>query len=424
MEALKGVRILDMTHVQAGPTCSQLLAWLGADVIKFESPQGDATRGQLRDIPKADSLYFTMLNCNKRSITVNMKSPEGKTVFVDLLKACDIVMENFGPGVLDRLGFTWEKIHEINPRIVMGSIKGFGSTGPYANFKAYENVAQAMGGSMSTTGVPNGRPFVTGAQIGDSGTGLHLGIGLLAALHQRDKTGQGQYVEVAMMDGIMNLCRVKWRDHQRLFHGPLDEYSVATHQGMGAVPRAGNDSGGGQLGNAIRCKPGGTNDFIYIVVQEAVWEALAKRIGPEVGMPGLATDPKFAAIGARRRHQNDMWEIIGEFALKYNKRELMQILNEINVPCGPIMGTEDLFNDEHVKLRDMMVQLDHPQRGKWWNVGMPIKLSDSPARIERSPLLGEHTDEILKQVLGYGEAKISALKHSGAFSAPPKAKAR
>ncbi len=420
MEALKGVRILDMTHVQAGPTCSQLLAWMGADVIKFENPQGDATRGQLRDVPNADSLYFTMLNCNKRSITVNMKSPEGKSVFVDLLMKCDIIMENFGPGVLERFGFPWEKIHELNPRIVMGSIKGFGSSGPYANFKAYENVAQAMGGSMSTTGVPDGPPFVTGAQIGDTGTGLHLAIGLLAALHQRDRTGQGQYVEVAMMDGVMNLCRVKWRDHQRLTRGPLTEYSVPTHQGMGGTPRAGNDSGGGQLGNAIRCKPGGTNDFIYIVVQEAVWDALAKRIGSELGMPGLAADPKFATIGERRKNQNEMWEIIGEFALKYTKREFMNILNEIDVPCGPIMSTDDLANDEHVKLREMYVELDHPKRGKWYNIGMPIKLSASPARIERSPMLGEHTDEVLKEVLGYDEAKVAALKQAGAFSNPPR----
>jgi len=419
MEALKGVRILDMTHVQAGPTCSQLLAWMGADVIKFENPQGDATRGQLRDVPNADSLYFTMLNCNKRSITVNMKSPEGKSVFVDLLRISDIIMENFGPGVLDRLGFPWEKIHAINPRVVMGSIKGFGSSGPYSEFKAYENVAQAMGGAMSTTGVPDGPPFVTGAQIGDTGTGLHLAIGLLAALHQRDRTGEGQYVEVAMMDGIMNLCRVKWRDHQRLARGPMPEYSVATHQGMGAVPRGGNDSGGGQLGNAIRCKPGGTNDFIYIVVQEAVWAALAKRIGAELGMADLATDPKFATIGERRRFQNDMWEIIGEFALKHTKREFMGILNEINVPCGPVMSTEDLANDEHVKGREMYVELDHPQRGKWYNIGMPIKLSASPARIERSPLLGEHTEEVLKEVLGYDDAKRAALKTAGAFSLPP-----
>jgi formyl-CoA transferase len=421
MEALKGVRILDMTHVQAGPTCSQLLAWLGADVIKLESPAGDATRGQLRDVPNADSLYFTMLNCNKRSITVNMKSPDGKAVFIELLKKSDIIMENFGPGVLDRLGFPWEKIHEINPRVVMGSIKGFGSSGPYADFKAYENVAQAMGGAMSTTGIPEGPPYVTGAQIGDTGTGLHLAIGLLAALHQRDRTGEGQYVEVAMMDGVMNLCRVKWRDHQRLTHGPLSEYSVPT-EGQKTTPRAGNDSGGGQLGNAIKCKPGGPNDYIYVVVQEAVWDGLAKRIGPDVGQPDLATDPRYLKIGDRRKNQNEVWALLEQFASKFTKREFMVILNDLDVPCGPIMSTEDLANDVHVKGRDMYVELDHPQRGKWFNVGMPIKLSASPAKIERSPTLGEHTDEILKEVLGLSDADIAAKKAAGAFSLPPKTK--
>jgi formyl-CoA transferase len=416
MEALKGVRILDMTHVQAGPTCSQLLAWMGADVIKFENPQGDATRGQLRDVPNADSLYFTMLNCNKRSITVNMKTEEGKQVFVDLLKKCHIIMENFGPGVLDRFGFPWDKIRALNPKIVMGSIKGFGSSGPYADFKAYENVAQAMGGAMSTTGVPEGPPFVTGAQIGDSGTGLHLAIGLLAALRQAERTGKGQYVEVAMMDGVMNLCRVKFRDHQRLTRQSLSEYSVATSQGMGAVPRAGNDSGGGQLGNAIHCKPHGPNDWLYVVVQEAVWEDLASLIGGEK----LKNDPRFSKISERRKNQNDMWRIITDFARNHTKREFMALLNPIDVPCGPIMSTEDLANDEHVRGRDMWVELDHPQRGKWFNVGMPIKLSDSPARIERSPTLGEHTEEILKEVLGYEADKIAKLKSAGAFSVPPK----
>ncbi|HET7198602.1 MAG TPA: formyl-CoA transferase [Burkholderiales bacterium] len=420
MKALEGVRILDMTHVQAGPTCSQLLAWMGADVIKFENPQGDATRGQLRDVPNADSLYFTMLNCNKRSITVNMKTAEGKQVFVDLLKKCHIIMENFGPGVLDRFGFSWEKIHELNPKIVMGSIKGFGSSGPYAEFKAYENVAQAMGGAMSTTGVPEGPPFVTGAQIGDTGTGLHLAIGLLAALRQAERTGQGQYVEVAMMDGVMNLCRVKFRDHQRLQRGPLAEYSVPTYQGMGEVPRAGNDSGGGQLGNAIHCKPHGANDWLYVVVQEAVFGALAGRIGPEVGMPGMANDARLASIAERRKNQNLMWTLLNKFAEKYSKRELMKILNELDVPCGPIMSTEDLADDDHVRGRQMWVELDHPQRGKWFNVGMPIKLSASPALIRRSPTLGEHTDEILREVLGYDEAKVKSLKSAGAFSIPPK----
>jgi formyl-CoA transferase len=420
MEALKGIRILDMSHVQAGPTGTQLMAWMGADVIKLEPPTGDITRGQLRDVPNADSLYFTMLNCNKRSITVNVKSPEGAQVVADLLRKSDVLIENFGPGVIDRLGFSWEKVRDINPRVVMASIKGFGSSGPYADFKAYENVAQAMGGAMSVTGLPEGPPFVTGAQIGDTGTGLHLVIGVLAALHQRSRTGRGQYVEVAMMDGVMNLCRVKFRDHQRLTRGSLSEYSVPTHQGMGAVPRAGNDSGGGQLGNAVRCKPGGPNDFIYIVVQEAVWNALARRIGQELNLPGLATEPKFSTIGERRKNQAEMWELIGELALNYTKREFMQLLNDMDVPCGPIMSTEDLANDEHVRLREMWVELDHPQRGKWWNVGMPIKLSDSPARIERSPLLGEHTEAVLKDVLGYDDARIAGLRQAGTFSAPPK----
>jgi formyl-CoA transferase len=241
-------------------------------------------------------------------------------------------------------------------------------------------------------------------------------IGLLAALQQRHRTGKGQYVEVAMMDAVMNLCRVKFRDHQRLFRGELAEYSVGTHQGMGAVPRAGNDSGGGQLGNAIRCKPGGPNDFIYIVVQEAVWADLAKRIGEELGLPDLVNDPRFATIGERRNHQNDMWELIGELALKYTKREFMAVLNGLDVPCGPIMSTEDLFTDEHVLGRQMMVELDHPQRGTWYNVGMPIKLSDSPAEIRRSPTLGEHTDEILREVLQMSQAEIDRLREAGAFS--------
>ena len=275
---------------------------------------------------------------------------------------------------------------------------------------------------MSTTGVPEGAPFVTGAQIGDSGTGLHLAIGLLAALHQRDRTGLGQYVEVAMMDGVMNLCRVKWRDHQRLRNGDLPEYSVHTEKGMSYTPRAGNDSGGGQLGNAIHCKPHGPNDYIYVVVQEAVWAALAGRIGPDLGTPGLATDAKFATIGERRRNQKEVWDLITKFASNYTKREFMAILNEIDVPCGPIMSTEDLAGDEHVRGREMYVELDHPQRGKWFNVGMPIKLSASPAKIERSPLLGEHTDDVLVNVLGYEKAKVDGLKQAGAFSAPPKKK--
>ena len=413
-KALSGIRILDMTHVQAGPTSSQLMGFLGADVIKLESPMGDATRGQLRDIPEADSLYFTMLNCNKRSITVNLKNDKGKEIFTKLVETCDVLMENFGPGVLDRLGFGWETVHEINPRIVMASIKGFGSEGPYAAFKAYENVAQAMGGAMSTSGLFDGPPVVTGAQIGDSGTGVHLMAGILAALIQRERTGRGQYVECAMMDCVMNLTRVKWRDHQRLEHGSLSEYWHQEFEDF--TPRAGNDSGGGQLGNAIQCKPGGPNDYLYIVVQEHVWNALANRVGGEE----LVNDSRFDNINVRRANQGEMWDLLTEFASNYTKRELMGILNEINVPCGPIMSTTDLANDDHVKLREMYVELDHPERGKWYNLGCPMKLSDSPVEVTRSPLLGEHTEEILEEILGYKNSEIDELKEAGAFSRPPR----
>src|SRR5262245_8897546 len=255
-KALEGVRILDMSHVQAGPTCTQLLAWFGADVIKVERPGiGDITRGQLRDVPNADSLYFTMLNHNKRSITLDTKNPKGKEVFERLVKICDVLVENFGPGVLDRMGYTWNRIQELNPRIIYASIKGFGP-GPYADCKVYENVAQCTGGAASTTGFRDGLPLVTGAQIGDSGTGLHLGFGIVTALYHRTRTGKGQRVTVAMQDGVLNLCRVKMRDQQRLQKGPLIEYS---QYGEGvpfgdAVPRAGNDSGGGQPGRIVKCK--------------------------------------------------------------------------------------------------------------------------------------------------------------------------
>ena len=414
MEALKGFRILDRTHVQAGPTCSQLLAWMGADVVKFEPPQGDATRGQLRDVPDADSLYFTMLNCNKRSITVNMKTAEGKAVFVDLLNECDVLMENFGPGVLDRFGFSWEKVHAINPRIVMASIKGFGSSGPYAEFKAYENVAQAMGGAMSTTGVPEGAPFVTGAQIGDSGTGLHLAIGILAALHQRNRTGKGQYVEVAMMDGVMNLCRVKWRDHQRLMHGELSEYSVPTHKGMEATPRAGNDSGGGQPGWILKCKGWETdpNAYIYFITQAPVWGPICDLIGK----PEWKTDPDYATPPARLPRLKAIFNTIEEWTMTMTKFEVMEKCNAVDIPVGPILSMKEIAEEQSLRDTGTVVEVDHPGRGKYLTVGNPVKFSDSITEVKRSPLLGEHTEEILTKVLGYSAKEVAEIKVSGAIT--------
>lgn len=406
-KALSGVRVLDMTHVQSGPSCTQILAWFGADVIKVEMPgKGDATRGQLRDIPNVDSLYFTMLNCNKRSITINMKSEKGKKIFEGLLKTSDILVENFAPGALDRQGFTWETIRKINPRVIYASIKGFGP-GPYADCKAYETAAQAMGGAMSTTGWENGPPTSTGAQIGDSGTGMHAVAGILAALYQRVSTGIGQRVEVAMQDAVLNLCRVKLRDQQRLTHGPLSEYPNATFGDE--VPRSGNASGGGQLGNALQCKPGGPNDYIYVICQEAVWEPFMTLIG----RTDMLADPKFAKIDARRKHQDEMWKNIEAWTRQHGKFEVMRLLNEIDVPCGPILSMKDLIEDKSLQERGIVVDVKHPKRGVFKTVGCPIVLSDSAAEVTSSPLLGEHTDEILKQIMNYGEKEIAQLRAEG-----------
>jgi len=413
MKALEGVRILDMTHVQSGPTCTQLLAWFGADVIKVERPGvGDATRGQLRDIPDVDSLYFTMLNHNKRSITLNTKSVEGKNIFTRLIEECDVMVENFAPGALDRMGFTWERIQEINPRMIYASVKGFGP-GPYEDCKVYENVAQCTGGGASTTGFDGGPPTVTGAQIGDSGTGLHLALGIAAALFQRVTSGRGQRVECAMQDGVLNLCRVKLRDQQRLAHGPLTEYPQYPNGTFGeAAPRAGNASGGGQPGWVVKCCGWETDPdaYTYVIAQAASFEGLARTIGHEDWLD----DPEWNTPRARLPKLEEMFEEIEKWTMTKSKFEVMEILNPLDVPCGPVLSMKELAEEESLRASGTVVEIDHPTRGKYVSVGNPIKLSDSTTAVERSPLLGEHTDQILSEVLGMDSADIEAARSAGA----------
>ena len=404
--ALDGVRVLDMTHVQSGPSSTQMLAWLGADVIKVEPPgRGDVTRGQLRDIPGVDSLYFTMLNCNKRGITLNMKSEEGKRIFADLIRRADVLVENFGPGVMDRFGFTWQRLQEINPRLIYGSIKGFGP-GRYANFKAYESIAQAMGGAMSTTGFDDGLPLTTGAQIGDSGTGIHLVAALIAALFQRVTTGRGQRVEVAMQEAVLNLCRVKLRDQQRLAHGPLSEYPNKTFGDE--VPRSGNASGGGQPGWTVRCRPGGQNDYVYVIVQPLIWPALAALIG----RPELADDPQWSTPEARLTRLDEMFALIEKWSSEHTKWEVLEQLNARNVPCGPVLSTRDLIEDETLAELGAIVSVEHPERGLFKTVGCPLRLSDSPVEVRRSPLLGENNAEIYAD-LGYSDEQLAQWRAMG-----------
>mgnify|MGYP002631074417 CR=1 FL=1 len=418
MKALEGIKILDFTHVQSGPTCTQLLAWFGADVIKVERPGvGDATRKQLVDVPNADSLYFTMLNHNKRSIELNSKNETGKEVLTRLVETCDVLVENFAPGALDRMGFSWERIQEINPRMIMASIKGFGP-GKYEDCKVYENVAQCAGGSASTTGFVDGPPLVTGAQIGDSGTGLHLALGIVTALFQREKTGRGQKVLAAMQDSVLNLARVKLRDQQRLAAGPLTEYS---QHGEGipfgeAVPRAGNDSGGGQPGRILKCKGWETdpNAYTYFICQAAIWE----KICDVIGEPEWKTKEGYAKPPERLDKLNEIFGRIEEWTMTKTKFEVMDTCNPFDIPVGPILSMKEIAEDEGLRATGTVVEVDHPERGPYLSVGCPIKLSDSPVQVERSPLLGEHTVEILSEFLGYEGDELDKIIASGAVGQP------
>ncbi|MCY3877899.1 MAG: formyl-CoA transferase [Rhodobacteraceae bacterium] len=414
MTALDGIRILDFTHVQSGPTCTQLLAWLGADVIKVERPGvGDATRKQLVDVPGADSLYFTMLNHNKRSLTLNTKNETGKEVLTRLIGECDVLVENFAPGALDRMGFGWERVQEINPRMIMASVKGFGP-GKYEDCKVYENVAQCAGGSASTTGHLGDVPMVTGAQIGDSGTGLHLALGITAALLQRERSGRGQRVLAPMQDGVVNLCRVKLRDQQRLQAGPLAEYSQHG-KGIpfgGATPRAGNDSGGGQPGRILKCK-GWESDpdaYTYFITQAAVW----KNICDLIGKPEWKEDPDYATPAARLPRLDEIFATVEEWTKTQTKFEVMDACNPLDIPAGPILSMKEIAEDEGLRRSGTIVEVDHPERGRYISVGCPIKLSDCKVEVKRSPLLGEHSIEILSDILGYSGDELQRVIDSGA----------
>jgi len=394
--ALSGIRVVDVTNNQAGPSCGQMLAWLGADVIKVEEPgKGDVARHTLKDRPDADSLFFLSFNANKRSLTLNLKSAGGKDVFRALLKTADVLLENFGPGVLERLGFGYPALQRLNPRLVYATIKGFGSYGPYRDYKSYEPIAQAMGGAMSVTGLPDGPPTYVWPSIGDSGTGMHCVIGILAALMQRHATGEGQQVEVSMQDAVVNLIRVSLRDHQRL------------GRSMG---RTGNQLGAGVPGTTYRCHPGGPNDYVFIFAQQQMWHPLLRAIGRE----DLIGDPRYETAEARWRHKADVDGLVEGWTSQRSKHDVMKILAPAGVPCGACLDTGEVLSDPHLHARDMIVELEHPVRGRHVTVGNPIKLSASPTKITPAPLLGEHRREILAE-LGYGEREIAALEAEGAI---------
>jgi formyl-CoA transferase len=392
--ALAGIKVVDVTNNQAGPSCGQMLAWLGADVVKVEEPgKGDAARNVLRDRPNEDSLFYLTFNSNKRSLTLDLKHPRGKEVFRALLEEADVLLENFGPGVLERLGFAYPALRELNPRLVYASIKGFGSYGPYSDYKSYEPIAQAMGGAMSVTGFADGPPTYVWPSIGDSGTGMHCVIGILAALMQRHATGVGQQVEVSMQDAVVNLVRVSLRDHQR-FGRPMG--------------RTGNQLGAGAPGTTYRCHPGGPNDYVFVFAQQQMWHPLLRAMGRE----DLIGDPRYETADARWQRKAEVDTLVEEWTSQRTKHDAMKALAGAGVPCGAVLDTGEVLEDPHLRARDMIVEVDHPVRGRFVTVGNPIKLSASPTHITPAPLLGQHRREVLRE-LGYDDAAIDGLAADG-----------
>ena len=406
---LSGIKVIDFTGVQAGPACTQMMAWFGADVLKVERiTGGDVTRHQLRDIPDVDALYFTMLNSNKRSLAINTKTPEGKEVMEKLIRDADVLVENFAPGAMDRMGLSWEHIHELNPRLIFGSVKGFNEDSPWADLKVYENVAQCAGGAASTTGFWDGPPTVSAAALGDSNTGMHLLIGILTALMAREKTGVGQKVSVSMQDAVLNLCRVKLRDQERLEHvGYLEEYPQYPNGTFGdTVPRGGNAGGGGQPGWVLKCKGWETdpNAYIYFTIQEQNWERTCQAIE----RPEWVDDPAYRTAEARQPHIFEIFDEIEKWLADKTKYEAVDILRKYEVPCAPVLSMKEIAYDPALRASRSVVEVDHKERGTYLTVGSPVKFSEFTPEITGSPLLGEHTDQVLTE-LGYDHNAIAKM---------------
>lgn len=414
---LEGIKVIDMTEVQSGPSCTQMLAWLGAEVIKIERPGGgDPTRHELLDIPGLDGLYYLQLNSNKRSMGLNAKTPEGKEILTQLLKGADVFVENLHPGAAAELGFSYDEVHKINPRIVYGSITGFDEDSPYADVKCYEPIAQCTGGAASTTGWWNGDhniPTQSGAALGDSNTGMHLLIGLLAALLQRDKTGVGQHVRQSMQASVLNLCRVKLRDQLILEHtGRLTNYPQYPDEKFGnTVPRSGNIEGGGVFGWCYRCKGWETdpNAYVYIVLQNEAksFELACKGLGKEEWI----NDPKFNTPEARDKVKQEIYQEIEKFTINKDKYEVVKELSKFGVPCGPVLSMLEIENEPSLRKNGTIVEVEQIKRGTYLTVGVPMKFSDYTPVIKGAPLLGQDTDPILQE-LGYSQPEIVKLRES------------
>ena len=394
-KALAGVKILDLTQFEAGTSCTEILAWLGADVIKLESPgAGDQGRWLATEKAGVDSYYFILLNANKRSVTLNLKHERGKAMFLEMVKKVDVLTENFSPGTMESFGVGYDVLREVNPRLIYLTIKGFGTYGPYSDYKSFDMIAQATGGAMSITGFPGSPPLKPGPTIGDTGTGVHAALGVLAAVIQRGATGKGQKVEVAMQDAVVNYVRV-----------PM----MGTYMTQKPVRRMGNKLGPG-ISDIYRCAPGGDDDYVFMLTtNEEMWRALCGAMQ----RPELAGDPRFDSPKTRAKNNEELSALLNQWTSQHTKHEVMKILGAAGVPCGAVLNTVELLSDPHLRQRQMIVDIEHPARGRISMPGCPIKLEDSPVEVKSAPLLGQHNAEIYGQMLGLGQQQLDDLKSKG-----------
>jgi formyl-CoA transferase len=395
--ALTGMRILDLTQFEAGTTCTQLLGWLGADVIKIEPPGGEQSRRNRPEVPGLDAMFFIVFNANKRSVTLDLKQPDGRALFLRMVERADVVVENFAPGLMEKLGLDDERLRAANPRVITARIKGFGLSGPYHEYKSFDMIAQATGGVMSVTGFDDREPVRCGAAIGDTGTGVHTAAAIMAAYIQRQRTGQGQLVEVAMQEVVANFLRGRYVDHYR---------------GGRPSMRRGNEITGGVPGGAYPCAPGGNNDYAYIYVQtmnQAMWRDFVTAIGRE----DLLADPRCADAKTRWEHRDALTGIISAWTRTRTKHEVMAALGKAGVPCGAVLDTGEILDDPHLNARGQIHSIDHATRGRFRLPGCPVRLSASEATTTPPPLAGEHTAEVLTEVLGLSAAELADLRARG-----------
>jgi formyl-CoA transferase len=395
-KALAGVKVLDLTQFEAGTSCTELLGWMCADVIKVESPgNGDQGRWSISDRPGIDSFYFILLNANKRSVTLNLKDERGKAMFLELVKKVDILTENYSLGTLESFGLGYDYLRTINPKLIYLTIKGFGTYGPYSPYKSFDMIAQATGGAMSLTGFPGSEPLKPGPTIGDTGTGVHAAFGILAAYIQRLRTGKGQKVEVSMQDAIVNFVRV-----------PM----MGTYMSHKPVKRNGNRGAGMGVYGIYKCAPGGDDDYCFIFTSnEEMWQLLAKAMGK----PELIGDPRFVNNKTRWQNVEDLSAIISEWTGRHTKHEVMRILGDAGVPCGKILDSVEILEDQHLRQRGMILDVEHPTRGKFSMPGCPVQLEDSPVDFRIAPLLGQHNAEIYGELLGLNSERLAELKEQG-----------